>query len=96
MPQYRLYSPRQIFLASFIGSPLAASWFAASNHRSLSRGVLARRRLVGGAIATAVLMAIAFVLPERGPKSSFPLLYSPLIYVLAQAWFSAAFAAHLK
>lgn len=82
-----LYSSSQIFAASFIGSPIAAAWFAASNLRKLHQPANAQKIIVWGVVATIVVMAIAFVLPDRIPNSTFPLLYSIGIRLVARAVF---------
>jgi uncharacterized membrane protein AbrB (regulator of aidB expression) len=71
-----LYSARQISVASFIGSPLAAAMIAASNFRKLGQPTQARNLVLWGVIGTIVVMAIAFVLPDRIPQVFFPLAYS--------------------
>jgi hypothetical protein len=71
-----LYSSGQIFLASFLGSPIAAAWIAASNFRKLNQPTLARNLIVWGTISTVVVLVIAFFLPDRIPHSVFPLAYS--------------------
>lgn len=82
-----LYSPRQIYLAAFLGSPLAAGWFISRNYKTLDRPRLATRMLWLGLVATILAMAIAFVLPDKLPNSLWPLLYSTLIFLYANSQF---------
>ena len=51
----RLYTPGQIALAAFLGSPLAAAWFAAANFKALAQPFKATRhfRASGGALSPA-------------------------------------------
>ena len=97
-PTYVLYSPRQIFIAAFLGSPLAASWFASRNFRALSRDVLAQRTLIAGLIATVAVLALAFAIPEELhiPNTLIPLIYSLLIRWYAQSYFGDTFEKHMK
>jgi len=96
--QLAMYSPRQIFVASFLGSPLAASWFASRNFRAFSQDWLAQRILLGGFLATAAALALGYTLSERlhVPNTAFPLLYSLLIRWYAQNLFGSAFEKHVQ
>jgi hypothetical protein len=82
-----LYSSAQIFLASFLGSPMAAAWIAASNFRKLNQPSQARNLIVWGAIGTVVVLVIALLLPDRIPHSVFPLAYSLGIRAAAAKFF---------
>jgi len=82
-----LYSSRQLFFASFIGSPIAAAWFAASNFRKLGEQTRARNIVLWGTMTTIAVMIIAFILPDRIPHSVFPLLYSLAIRMVAVTMF---------
>jgi hypothetical protein len=82
-----LYTSGQHFVASFIGSPVAAALIAASNYRKLGRDRDARNVVLWGILATAVLLVVAFVLPAGFPNSVLPLAYSFGVRALAQAAF---------
>src|SRR5689334_12342096 len=90
----RLYTPDQHFLASFLGSPIAAAWIAAANYRVLGRQRAARDVIVWGAIATAVILVISYALPERFPNIVVPLAYSVLVRSLAQQRFGSVVREH--
>ena len=90
-----LYSTRQIFAASFIGTPAAAAWFMSLNYRALSRPEKAREMLILGGLATLVAMGAALVLPDTKPNSLWPLLYSVGIYYYARTLFESSFQGHI-
>lgn len=90
-----LYSPGQIFAASFIGSPLAAGWFFSRNYRAFGKDRSAGQALWLGLAATALVFAIAFVLPEKFPNIALPLGYSYGIYYYAKSIFGPSFGKHV-
>ena len=71
-----LYSPKQVAIASFIGSPVAACWFFAKNYRQLGNPQKATQCLVWGIVGTVVVLFVAFQLPDRFPNQIIPLAYS--------------------
>jgi hypothetical protein len=87
VPESRLYSPGQLAFAAFLGSPMAAAWFASKNFKTLGQPHEAQRALLLGVAATIVMLAIAAVLPENFPSSVFPLSYTVAVYVLAKSQF---------
>jgi hypothetical protein len=97
-PTYVLYSPRQFFIAAFLGSPLAASWLASRNLWALSRHVLAKRILLAGLITTVAIFAIAFAVPDGQhiPNTLIPLIYSLLIRWYAHSYFGDTYESHIK
>ncbi len=90
-----LFSRRQIALAAFVGSPLAASWFFHRNYLALGDERRAARALWFGLAATIVVFAIASVLPERFPNALLPLLYTAAIDLYASAQFRARYDKYL-
>jgi hypothetical protein len=94
-PDKRLYSPRQIGGAAFIGSPISAAWLFAQNYAVLGKPGVRRRALLYGLLGTATLFGLASVLPVKFPKVALPLAYSLAIRELAQRLQGAAFKAHL-
>jgi hypothetical protein len=92
----RIYTPHQILVASFFGTPIAAAWFAAANLRAFARQGQARRVIVLGIAATLVAMVVAFYVPESMPRTTWPLAYSFAIYVVALRIFEGECAAYLS
>jgi hypothetical protein len=91
LPSSRLYSSRQIYVASFIGTPLAAAWFMACNWAALGDEPRALRYLWLGFGATIAALAVAIVLPDKTPHILWPLLYSVAIYQWAKVLFDRLF-----
>ena len=75
-PTQTLYSPGQIMLAAFLGSPFAACWFFAHNYRQLGHPKSATQCVVWSGVGTVVLLVIAFFLPENFPYAAIPIGYT--------------------
>jgi hypothetical protein len=90
-----LYSPRQIYLASFLGSPIAAAWFIHRNFMTLGNESRALRTLGLGFAATVAVLVAGFYLPNRFPNLLLPLAYSFAIYQYALFLFKGAYNKHL-
>jgi hypothetical protein len=82
-PPYKLYSVGSIVLAGFLGSFVAAAATMALNYVRVQRSTAAWIVVAGGAVATVLLMALVFVLPESVPSSAYLLPQLLLIYFLA-------------
>jgi hypothetical protein len=95
LPTYRLYSPGQIALASFLGAPLAACWLWSHNYRRLGEARRATRCLIWGVAGTAILVTIAFFLPEHFPSTVIPIGYTVGLYQVAKQSFGTAITQHL-
>jgi hypothetical protein len=91
-----LYTPRQIYMASFLGSPVAAAWLMHQNFRALGDDSRALRTLWLGFAATLVVLTVAFFLPSRFPNLLFPLAYSFAIYQYALILFKSTYDKHIK
>jgi len=91
----RLYSPRQIGGAAFIGSPISAAWLFAQNYGVLGKPGVGRRALFYGLLGTVALFGLASVLPAKFPKVALPLAQSLAIRELAQRLQGSEFKAHL-
>lgn len=87
-PEVPLFSVPSIALASFLGGPLAAGWLISVNYRRLNEPRSARNALIQGALATAALLGLMVGLPAAWvayiPGFTLPLLYTGLIWVLAE------------
>jgi len=85
----RLYSPRQIYTATFVGGPLAGAWFLSRNFRVLSRGPESSRAIAIGVAVTVCLFPILLVLPEKFPRLVIPIAYSYAFRYFATRRFAA-------
>lgn len=85
LPASRLYSPKQIAVATFLGSPLAGGWFMATNYRELGQEALATQAVWWGIAGAIVLMFIAFLLPDNFPNSPLPIACAVGMHALAES-----------
>ena len=90
-----LYSPRQIYVASFVGSPVAAAWFINRNFLALGNESRALRTLGLGLAATIAVVVVGFYLPNHFPSLLIPLAYSFAVYQYALFLFKGAYDKHL-
>jgi hypothetical protein len=72
-----------------LGSPLAATWLAVQNHRTLQQPEQVRQAVWLGLVATIAALAVAFVLPDSMPVVVWPFLYSIGSYFYARRIFGA-------
>jgi hypothetical protein len=61
-PPYRLYTPGQICLGTFLGTPASGMYLLSVNRRRLGHAGLATTMLLVGLVATALLIVIAVAL----------------------------------
>jgi hypothetical protein len=94
-PSERLWSPRQIALAAFLGSPLAAGWCFSRNYDALSRLSDSRRSFWLGIAATAAVVAICFALPRNFPNFIIPAAYTYAIERYASRCFGTIYSEHV-
>jgi hypothetical protein len=83
----RVFSPIQVFLAAFLGGPLAGAWAISQNYQSLdqpARGVHAR---TAGWVAAFALLPVGLVIGDGAARYIIPLLYASCFYLYAQARF---------
>jgi hypothetical protein len=95
-PTYQLYSPGQVTLATLLGTPVAGAILMASNYRGLGDPKQARSILIGGAIFTAALIILAFVLPEDFPGVSLAVPSVVAMHVVAKKVQGPAYDEHLR
>ncbi|HZX75546.1 hypothetical protein [Lysobacter sp.] len=72
-PGARLYRVSGIVLGTFMGTPLAAGWLMSRNYRALGDHARARQAVASGALATVLVFALVFTLPESVPAIAFTL-----------------------
>src|SRR5437588_3863440 len=85
----KLYTPRQVGMAAFLGAPLGGAVLIAVNYARLGNRKGARIAIVLGFAATAALIGLALWLPI--PKS-FPHVVIPMLV----AWATAGIAVWLQ
>ncbi len=95
-PTYRLYTPWQVFGATFLGGPIAGAWLLGSNYVSLGQPDNRNKALLWGGIATVILLILAiFILPEQTPRSLIPIISCTLLMSLAKSQQGSLVEAHL-
>ncbi|MDN3690365.1 hypothetical protein [Cyclobacterium jeungdonense] len=84
----KFYSVRVIAIATFVGGPLAAGYLVKKNYETLKQPDNAKKSLVIGVIASIVLFAGIFLIPEEIidsiPSALIPLIYTGIIYLIVQ------------
>jgi hypothetical protein len=90
-----LYTPNQIALATFLGSPLAGTVLFAMNERRLGRDSAVLPVVLLGALGTALLFGVSAVLPESMPTMPLGIASVFGIRAIAQARQHAVIAEHL-
>ena len=63
-PAYKLYTPGQIFLATFLGTPATGLYLLSANRRRIGHAGIATATLLVGIGATLLLLVLAVVLPD--------------------------------
>jgi hypothetical protein len=94
-PEYRLYSPGQVAAAAFLSGPFGGFWLLASNYRALGARRQATRTVVWGVAATAVLLPLVLLLPDKFPNFILPAAYTGAIYQLAKQLQGKSYRQHL-
>lgn len=80
------YTPRQIFLGTFLCGPLAGLWFIKCNFEALGRPELAKRAVHWGAAASALILTLMPVLPANFPAIVMPLAYALIARYVAETF----------
>jgi hypothetical protein len=68
--QRLLYTPTQVAAGAFLGGPLSASYFLWANYWVLGNHAAARATPWLGGLATIVVIALAYALPEHSSSAS--------------------------
>ena len=88
------FTPGQIYVASCLGSPLAAAWLIVRNHCALQHPEQVGRAVGLGLAATLVVVTVALVLPDTTPIAAWPFLYSIGSYLYARRIFGTEVDTH--
>jgi hypothetical protein len=95
LPNYRLFSPKQIGVVAFLGGPVGAGIAFWANFKRLGEPVKAVAALLIGAVATIVLCVIGMHLPESFPRMALPIAYTLAISSYARTTLTAPFEQHV-
>ncbi len=81
-PEYRLYTPQQVGLATFLGTPLAGAYVMARNYWSLGRSGSGWNCLGFGLVGTILLVAAATLITSKAPTTGITI---GLVFAMMQA-----------
>jgi hypothetical protein len=79
-----VFSPRQIFLGSYLGGPVAALYYLKSNYRVLNNTVAEKSVLFAGGIFIALLTVSLLNIPDNFPRLAIPLFYSGIALLISE------------
>jgi hypothetical protein len=80
-----VYTPRQIFLGTFLCGPLAGLWFIKCNYEALGKPELAKKAIHWGSAASALILTLMPVLPVNFPAIVLPLAYALVARQVAES-----------
>ena len=80
-----IYSPKQIFLGSFVGGPIAAVYFLRKNFLTLENDAAASQTLLFGIIFNIAFISLMIVLPKNFPNFVVPLGYCLVAQSISQS-----------
>ena len=80
------FSPKQIYVGTFVGGPLAAAYFLGRNFKIMDKDRLNKLCKIFGVVLTVVLFGITFELPENFPSTLVPIAYSAVAAGMAWQW----------
>jgi hypothetical protein len=90
------YSPRQVALASFIGSPLAGAWLLRANYRLLGDNGAAARALMWSFAGTILVFIAAWYVPDNAPNYLLPALYMGAMQWAAERYQGDSYRLHIS
>lgn len=90
----KLFTPGQVAVAAFVGSPIAAGILLTVNERRLQREGAATLAMVGSVIATVAVFALSWVLPESFPGMVIPAAYTLTYRAIAKTRLERVAAGH--
>ena len=91
----KLYSPKQIVGAAFLGTPIAGGIVMAENFRALGNDARAKATIQVSIALTVTVFVLAFYLPERTPTSLLPAAYCGLFLWYANKYQLKPFERHM-
>jgi len=80
------FSPKQIYIGTFIGGPLAAAYYLSENFKLMELVSLNTPCKVLGVVFTILILGASFQLPEDFPNMIIPIAYSAIAAGIAWQW----------
>ncbi|MEH6638592.1 MAG: hypothetical protein V7717_04910 [Porticoccaceae bacterium] len=78
METKKFYSPKQIYVGTFLGGPVAGVYFVKKNFDEMLEQKASSLALLLGSLCVLGITILVFVLPENFPNTIIPILYSGL------------------
>ncbi|HWK57359.1 MAG TPA: hypothetical protein VNQ80_08480 [Parapedobacter sp.] len=93
----RIYTDKELALASFLGGPLAIGYLIAENYKAFRQHDKLRITWVATILSAVVIFGSHFVIPalEKIPNSLIPLIYTTIAYALVNRFQGGRIAAHI-
>ena len=91
----RVYSPNQVALATFIGSPIASAWLIGANFVAFGNSGAARKAWLWAGLTTAAITGVGALLPDGVPTSPIAIAYTLVARHLAEKFQARDIAAVL-
>jgi hypothetical protein len=92
----KLYSPKQVVGAAFLGSPIAGGIVMAANFRAFGDDARAKVTMQISAALTIIVFILAYYLPERTPSSLLPAAYCGAFLWYANKYQLKRFERHIE
>ncbi|MBD1366062.1 hypothetical protein IDJ77_19785 [Mucilaginibacter sp. ZT4R22] len=94
----KIYTVKQIQVATFLGGPLVAGYLIANNFRAFNEYDKAKKAWLIAIAATVAVFALIFVIPEsvKIPNIAFPLIYSWATYILVTKYQAQQMKEHIR
>lgn len=83
-PIYKLYSPGQIIVITYIATPMAGATLLAVSFGRLGRTDSARKAVIWGGVSTIALAVLAFFTPPNIPRVI--VYFLPVVHTLIMNW----------
>jgi len=80
----KLYSQKAVMIGTLLGGPLAGGYLLAKNYKALNQPEKIGRTWIFSIIAFALLMVLAFIVPEQVPGFVYFFLYAWMGHFAAQ------------
>ncbi|WNO09523.1 hypothetical protein [Teredinibacter sp. KSP-S5-2] len=81
-----VFSPRQIYVGTFIGGPIAAAYYLSRNFECMNKANLSSVSIAASLAFTVFLFWFTFQLPDNFPNTIIPIAYSSIAAGIAWQW----------
>lgn len=98
VPVNKIYKDRAIWVATFLGGPLAAGYIIAENFKTFNEPEKAKKTWIFSIIATIIVFGGVFLIPEnvKIPGQLIPLIYTGIAFYLVQHFQGKQILEHLN